>query len=882
MPLPLPIENLHSNLLKDMQAKSCLLIGAFILAGVSLKAQDNGGCDDCPAFNANGKVEVRGIKKRIIGDLSQPIPARVETLISKMTLEEKVAQLSNETDSIPRLNLPSYNYWNECLHGVARAGEVTVFPQAINLASTWDTLLVKKVASAISTEARLKYLEIGKGLTYWSPTINMARDPRWGRNEETYGEDPYLTSRLGVAFVKGLQGDHPDYLKTVATIKHFVANNQENDRFSSSSQIPVKQLYEYYFPAYEACVKEANVQSVMTAYNAFNGIPPSGSNWLLGDVLRKEWGFSGFVVSDCGAIGVMNWQHRIVDSLEEAAALGINNGCDLECGGTYREKLVTAVKMGLVSEQTIDKALTRVLTARFKLGEFDPIELVPYNHYDKNLLVGEKFAELAYEAAVKSVVLLKNDNGFLPVDKKKIRSVAIIGPFADNNYLGGYSGKPVHNISLLQGVEDLIGKEVKVSYMEGGPVISPVSPDYLLASDGVSQGLTADYISGHDLSGSPLFSRIDKTVGFDWGDNTPDERLTKNNYSIRWSGYLKVPVNGERTIGVYADGGVRIWLDGHLVLDKWNARGLQFYSVEALFGAGRKMPIRIEYINRTGAAACMLVSDFGNSNQIDKVKDFVSGADLVLVTLGNDEKLARENRDLPSIYLPMTQELLLKEIYKVNPHTALILQTGNPLTSSWAAEHIPAILQAWYPGQEGGRALAGILFGLENPSGKLPMTIYESEEQLPDILDYDIWKGRTYQYLSSKPLYGFGHGLSYSSFEYTHLQSDDIVHADGTLQCSVEVKNASDIMGEEVVQVYISRKNTPVYTFPLKRLVAFARVHLNPGESKTVTFTIAPRQLSVWQEGVWKMLSGRYSLFVGGGQAGLSEGLSKDFEIRVK
>ena len=281
-----------------MQARKYLLVGAFILANISLKAQDNGGCDDCPAFNASGKVEVRGIKERIIGDLSQPISVRVENLISKMTLEEKVAQLSNETDSIPRLNLPSYNYWNECLHGVARAGEVTVFPQAINLASTWDTLLIKNVASAISTEARLKYLEIGKGLTYWSPTINMARDPRWGRNEETYGEDPYLTSRLGVAFVKGLQGDHPDYLKTVATIKHFVANNQENDRFSSSSQIPTKQLYEYYFPAYEACVKEADAQSVMTAYNAFNGVAPSGSTWLLGDVLRKEWGFQGIVMTD--------------------------------------------------------------------------------------------------------------------------------------------------------------------------------------------------------------------------------------------------------------------------------------------------------------------------------------------------------------------------------------------------------------------------------------------------------------------------------------------------------------------------------------------------------------------------------------------------------
>jgi len=302
--------------------------------------------------------------------------------------------------------------------------------------------------------------------------------------------------------------------------------------------------------------------------------------------------------------------------------------------------------------------------------------------------------------------------------------------------------------------------------------------------------------------------------------------------------------------------------------------------VEVLLENGKKIPIKIEYINRIGAATCILVSDFGNINQIDKVKKIVSRADLVLVALGNDGKLARENRDLPSIYLPMTQELLLKEIYKVNPRIALILQTGNPLTSQWAAEHVPSILQAWYPGQEGGAALAGILFGLENPSGKLPMTIYESEQQLPNILDYDIWKGRTYQYLSSKPLYGFGHGLSYSNFEYADLQCNDVVHVDGTLQCSIKVKNISDVVGEEVIQVYVSREKTPVYTFPLKKLIAFARVNLKPNESKTVTFTITPRQLSVWQDGEWKMLSGKYSLFVGGGQKELSKGMNKDFEIK--
>ena len=722
--------------MKDMQTK-IVMIGILLSAGIMLRAQDNGGCEDCPAFNAGGKVEVRGVKERIIGDLSQPIAVRVKTLIQQMTLAEKASQLVSESDSIPRLNLPAYNYWNECLHGVARAGEVTVFPQAINLASTWDTVLVKRVASAISTEARLKYLEIGKGLTYWSPTINMARDPRWGRNEETYGEDPYLTSRLGVAFVKGLQGDHPAYLKTVATIKHFVANNEENNRFSSSSQIPTKQLYEYYFPAYEACVKEAGVQSVMTAYNAFNGVPPSGSRWLLGEVLRKEWGFDGFVVSDCGAIGVMNWQHRVVNSLEEAAALGVNSGCDLECGTTYKEKLVQAVKQGLISEATIDQALTRVLTARFKLGEFDPMELVPYNHYDKKLLAGKKFAELAYEAAVKSVVLLKNEN-LLPLSKEKTKSVAVVGPFADHNYLGGYSGQPPYSVTLLKGVKDLMGKRGKVNYLNG-------------------------------------------------------------------------------------------------------------------IGASR-----------------------------DSIVAAVKGVDVVLVALGSDEKMARENHDMTSIYLPEEQEKLLKAIYQVNPRIVLVFHSGNPLTSEWADVHIPAIMQAWYPGQEAGRALADLLFGNENPSGKLPMTIYRAEDQLPDILDFDMWKGRTYRYMKEDPLYGFGHGLSYTSFGFDGIQGSDTLKSGARLQCSVELSNTGKWTGEEVVQVYVSSENTPVYTYPLKKLVAFKKVKLAPGEKKRVEFNIPPRELSVWENGNWRMLTGKYTLFIGSGQPGLAKGVTKGFEVKTQ
>lgn len=857
------------------------IIGVIICINPLLYAQDNRGCDDCPAFDPNGAITIRGIKESIIGDVTRPVSERVKELISKMTLKEKISQLVNESDSISRLNLPGYNYWNECLHGVARAGFVTVFPQAINLASTWDTILVHKVASAISTEARLKYLEIGKGLTYWSPTINMARDPRWGRNEETYGEDPLLTSRLGVAFVKGLQGNHPKYLKTVATVKHFVANNQENDRFSSSSQIPTKQLYEYYFPAYEACVKEANVQSVMTAYNAFNGMPPSGSSWLLNDVLRKDWGFDGYVVSDCGAIGVMHWQHHSTGSQEETAALGINSGCDLECGSFYKENLLKAVHEGYITEAAIDTALSRVLTARFKLGEFDSLAANPYNHYDKNLLAGDAFTELAYEAAVKSIVLLKNERHFLPLKKEDIKSVSIIGPFGDNNYLGGYSGKPTHNISLRDGIKSLLGDHVSVKNYDCFSVVDPIDSEYLYTSkEKKEHGLIGEYFIDTDFTKTPVFKNLDSTIGFEWGDKSPDNRLSKDNFSVRWRGFIKAPVKGKRRIGLYADGGIRLWLNNKLLIDNWECKGLKYYETSYTFTSEELIPVTIEYTNNSGAATCALVSDFGNFNRIESIKNEIAKSDLVLMALGADEKLARENRDLPSIYLPLSQETLLKEIYKINNKVALIFHTGNPLTSEWAAENIPAILQAWYPGQEAGRALANIIFGKENPSGKLPMTIYKKEQQIPDILDYDIWKGRTYLYMKEEPLYGFGHGLSFSDFSYENIEVMDSIKQGEALICSVKITNTSRTEGEEVMQVYIERENTPVYTFPLKKLIAFKRIHLQPGETKKVTFTINPRQFSIWKDSKWEVLSGKYNLFIGGGQPGLSNGVKGTFAIK--
>ena len=721
-----------------MQARWHLLVVVFILANISLKAQDNGGCNDCPAFNASGKIEVRGVKERIIGDLSQPISVRIENIIRQMTLEEKVAQLSNESDSIPRLNLPSYNYWNECLHGVARAGEVTVFPQAINLASTWDTLLVKRIASAISTEARLKYLDIGKGLTYWAPTINMARDPRWGRNEETYGEDPYLTSRLGVAFVKGLQGDHPNYLKTVATVKHFVANNQENDRFSSSSQIPTKQLYEYYFPAYEACVKEANVQSIMTAYNAFNGIPPSGSTWLLEDVLRKEWGFDGFVVSDCGAIGnLTSRKHYTAKNKIEAANQALAAGIATNCGDTYNDKeVIQAAKDGRLDMANLDNVCRTMLRMMFRNELFEKEHKEPL---DWNKIYpgwnSDSHKEIARQSARESIVMLENKDDLLPLSKH-VRTIAVLGPGADNLQPGDYTPKlrPGQLKSVLTGIKQAVGNQTKILYEQGC-----------------------------EFTGSN-------------GENIPNA--------------VKVAAQSDVVV--------------------------------------------------------LVLGDCSTSEATTDVY-----------------KTSGENHDYATLILPGRQQELLEAVCATGKPVVLLLQIGRPYNLTKESELCKAIIVNWLPGQEGGLATADVLFGDYNPAGRLPMTFPRHVGQLPLYYNFKT-SGRRYEYLDLEyyPLYYFGYGLSYTSFEYSDLKVEE--RENGNIIAHVNVKNIGYRAGDEVVQLYVTDMYASVKT-RITELKDFTRVHLRPGESKSISFELTPYELSLLNDNMDRVVEkGTFKILVGG------------------
>ena len=607
------------------------------------------------------------------------IESMVETLLSKMTLEEKIrlsyAQSKFSSPGVARLGVPEL-YCSDGPHGVRmeicwnswdHAGwtndSCTAFPALTCLAATWQPKLAYLYGRMIGEEARYRKKNVLLG-----PGVNLYRTPLNGRNFEYMGEDPYLVSRMCVPYIQGLQSNG-----VACCLKHYALNEQETFRDHVDVRVSDRALYELYLRPFHAAVVEGGAWSVMGSYNQYLNQHATHNARLINDILKKEWGFDGFVVSDCGAIGVVNWQHRMVNSLEETVALCVNSGCDLECGDIYRDKLVNAVHQGLITEDVIDRALTRVLTARFKLGEFDSIQSVPYNHYDKKLLAGKEFSALAYEAAVKSLVLLKNDNHFLPVDKNKVRSVAVIGPFADNNYLGGYSGHPVNNISLLKGVRELLGSQVDISYLEGTSVVEPISERYLLAADKKTHGLTAEYIASENIQDNPLFEQCDTTINFEWGDESPDKRLNKDNFSIRWHGYLKSPVSGERILGIYADGGIRIWMDGVLILDEWDSHSLHYYTAKVQLEKGKAIPLKVEYVNRTGAATCILTSDFSHLERMEDIKKTISGKDLVLVALGSDWKLARENRDLPSIYLPMAQEQMLKEICKTNPNaTALI------------------------------------------------------------------------------------------------------------------------------------------------------------------------------------------------------------------
>lgn len=692
------------------------------------------------------------------------IGERVQDLIDRMTLAEKVSQMMDDSVGIERLGIPAYHWWNEALHGVARAGIATVFPQAIGIAATWNEDLVFRMAGAIADEARAKHHEalrqgvhaIYTGLTFWSPNINIFRDPRWGRGQETYGEDPYLTSRIGVQFVRGMQGEDRDYLKTAACAKHFaVHSGPEADRHHFDARATRRDMLMTYLPAFEALVREAGVAGVMGAYNRTNGEACCASPTLLQVILLDQWGFDGYVVSDCGAIRDIFQHHQLVDTPEAASAMAVLAGCDLNCGCTY-EHLLAAVGNGLLSEKDIDGALRHLFQIRFRLGMFDPPEQVPFARIPPEANHSPANQALALEVARQSIVLLKNEDHFLPLDKH-LDSMAVIGPNADDVLVlrGNYYGTPAESLSILTGIKGLVSPETRVTYARGCGIVDP-------AGD-------ADF-------------------------------------------------------------------------------------QEAVAAA------------RDADVAVMVM---GLSQQMEGEEGQEEGNPPGVLSRGDRTEIA----------LPGDQEALLRAVAETGTPVVLVLLNGSALAVNWADEHVPAILEAWYPGEAGGRAVAEVLFGDYNPGGRLPVTFYRSVDDLPPFEDYDM-RGRTYRYFEGEVLYPFGHGLSYTQFDYEDLLADhDRMDGPESLTITCRVTNMGDLAGDEVVQVYL-RDEAASLPVPRCSLVGFTRVRLAPGASTEVKFIIQAKQFAFADEdGRWVLEPGRFVLTVGGGQPGTPGVLEKAIDF---
>lgn len=690
---------------------------------------------------------------------------RVKDLVSQMTLEEKTMQMLFDAPAIPRLGIPSYNWWNEALHGVARAGIATVFPQAIGMAATFDEDLLYRIADVISTEGRAKYHEfqkkndhdIYKGLTFWSPNINIFRDPRWGRGHETYGEDPFLTSRLGIRFVEGLQGNDSKYLKTAACAKHFaVHSGPEGERHSFNAVVSQKDMHETYLPAFKKLVQDANVEAVMGAYNRTNGEPCCGSKTLLKDILRDDWGFKGHVTSDCWAVKDFHENHMVTKTAPESVALAVNNGCDLNCGNMYLNLLI-AYNEGLVDEKTIDESVSRLMMTRMKLGMFDKDENVPYTSISYESVDCEEHNKLALEAAKDSLVLLKNQDNILPLNKNSFKSIAVIGPNADSRdaLIGNYFGTSSQYITVLDGIREVIPSSVKINYSQGCH-------------------LYKDRVQG----------------------------LARENDRI----------------------------------------------AEAIIAAEK--------------------------------------SDIVIMCLGLDASIEGEEGDAGNEYasgdkfdlnLPGRQQQLLEAVYATGKPIILLLLSGSALSVTWADTNVPAIIQAWYPGAQGGRAIASMLFGEYSPSGRLPVTFYKTTEELPDFHDYSM-KNRTYRYMENEALYPFGYGLSYSKFEYSDLKiSSDKIKPGESINCSVKVKNIGNYDAKEAVQLYLKDIETSVVA-PKWQLKGLKKVNLLAGEQIEVNFTILPEDMMLVNNAGESILeAGNFEIYVGGSQPDIrSLSLSKN------
>ena len=831
---------------------------------------------------------------------SVPLEKRVDDLIGRMTLEEKVAQMRDHATPIPRLGVPKYDWWNEGLHGVAFAGYATNFPQVIGMAATWDTDLVHKMGETVSTEARAKYNQAMRedhhemffGLTFWAPNINIFRDPRWGRGQETYGEDPFLTARMGVAFVTGMQGNDPKYFRVVSTPKHYaVHSGPEPLRHGFNVNASPHDLEDTYLPAFRATVSEAHAQSVMCAYNAIDGAPACANTMLLRDHLRNAWKFDGYVVSDCAAVADVNTGHHYAPDMAHAAAVAVKAGTDLECGygqGQAYPSLVDAVHQGLIKESEIDNALRRLFRARFKLGMFDPPSSFAYGQIPMDQVLSPEHRQLSLQAARESIVLLKNQDHILPL-KSGINSIAVVGPTAEliQALQGNYNGPPPSPVYPLVGIEKRFSS-AKVNYAQGSTLVEgfamPIEHTALHPAQGSGDGLTGEYFSSPDLSGQPVLTRTDRNINFNWDKVVPVDGLQRNNYSVRWSGTFTPPAPGEYHLGVRVNycyacenaEGFRLYLDDKLLVESGGntAERGEVRQSPVTFSDTQPHAIRLEYLHGTGTAGIDLSwqapADVLRTQAVDAAKQ----SDVTIAFTGLSPSLEGEEMpvklagfsggDRTSIDLPAAQEDLLKALAATGKPLVVVLQNGSALAVNWAQQNANAILEAWYPGAEGGTAIAETLAGDNNPAGRLPLTFYSSLSQVPPFEEYSM-RGRTYRYLADKPLYGFGFGLSYTSFEYSNLKIPASVKAGDPVTVEGDVKNTGTMPGDEVVELYLTQPKA--YETPLRIMAGFKRIHLGAGESAHVSLTIDPRSLGqVDEKGNRVIVPGEYTVALAGAQ----------------
>ncbi|MDR1919239.1 MAG: glycoside hydrolase family 3 C-terminal domain-containing protein [Tannerellaceae bacterium] len=820
------------------------------------------------------------------------VEERVSDLIARMTLEEKVGQMMNNAPAIERLDIPAYNWWNECLHGVARAGLATVFPQAIALAASFDKEAMHATAQVISDEARAKYhrslaqnsraIPQYYGLTYWTPNINIFRDPRWGRGQETYGEDPYLTGEMGLEFVKGLQGNDDKYFKIIATAKHYaVHSGPEYNRHAFDSRPQLYDLWDTYLTAFEKLIKAGHVYSVMCAYNRYEGEPCCGSDELLVDILRKQWNFEGYVVSDCGAINNFYRSHKTSKDAAEAAADAVLAGTDLECGGTYRA-LLEAVKRGDISEAEIDVSLRRLFIARMKLGMFDPDSRVPYSRIPYEVVGSPKSRQQSLEMAQKSIVLLKNEQQTLPL-KKNLKTIAVLGPNADNPtcLLANYNGSPAYIVTPLEGIRRKVGKQTKIIYdpavgLTNDTVSIPLDLAGQLKIDG-KNGYKVEFFDHKNLEGEPLRTTYEKAIDFFGAQqHRQTAGLKPGKLGVRWTTVYSPRKDGTVYLELTSDDSAfRLFVNDQLVMNRFNYQEarVEHYKLEAK--AGEKYRLRFEcYQENEGGGVSLLAVDRRKSNP-EALKEKLKAADVIVFVGGISPSLEGEEMpvsvpgfnkgDRTNIQLPAVQTEMMKALKETGKPLVFVMLTGSALAVRWENDKLPAILNAWYGGQDAGTAIADVLFGDYNPSGRLPVTFYAADEDLPDYEDYSM-RNRTYRYFTGQPLYAFGHGLSYTSFAYTDLQAPQTIPIGQDATISVTVSNQGSRDGEEVVQLYLSFPDSKT-TAPIRSLQGFQRIPLKAGESRRITFKLTPENMSVIDALLQRsILPGRMLISLGGCQ----------------